>query len=140
MKKILLSLSAIVIMIVTSLSAQNQNKCGTMEYLAAQKAADPGLEQRMADIERQAQQWILNQGNQRTAAVITVPVVFHVVYNTSGQNISDAQCQYQIDQLNADYARTNSDAGNTPSVWQSTAANTMVQFCLAVRDPNGNAT
>jgi hypothetical protein len=140
MKKILLSLCAIVITIVTSLSAQNQNKCGTMEHLAALKAADPTLEARMADLERQTQQWVADHPDQRTAAVITVPVVFHVVYNTSAQNISDAQCQYQLAQLNADYARTNSDAGNTPAAFQSVAANTQVQFCLAVRDPNGNAT
>jgi hypothetical protein len=48
--------------------------------------------------------------------------------------------QAQINQLNADYSRTNSDAGNTPSVWQSIAPNCEVQFCLAQRDPNGNAT
>ncbi len=140
MKKNLLTLCAIALMISTSLLAQNQKRCGTMEYLAAQKAADPTLAARMADVERQTQQWITSHPNYRTTSIITIPVVFHVVYSTSAQNISDAQCQYQLAQLNADYARLNSDAGNTPSVWQSIAANTQVQFCLAVRDPNGNAT
>ncbi|MEP7168574.1 MAG: T9SS type A sorting domain-containing protein [Bacteroidota bacterium] len=140
MKKNLLVLCAIILMTGSSLKAQNLIRCATMEYLAAQKAADPGLEARMADIEKQTQKWVAENANQRTAAVVTIPVVFHVVYNTSAQNISDAQCGYQLAQLNADFARLNSDAGNTPSVFQGVAANTQIQFCFAQRDPNGNAT
>jgi hypothetical protein len=139
MKKILL-ISFCLSLIIASLHAQNLNKCGTMDYYASQKAADPTLESRMVEIERQTQQWIADHPNMRSASVITIPVVFHVVYNTASQNISDAQCQYQLDQLNLDYGRTNADAVNTPSVWQSVAANTQIQFCLAKRDPSGNAT
>lgn len=34
---------------------------------------------------------------------LTIPVVVHVVYNTAGQNISDAQIASQLEALNADY-------------------------------------
>ncbi|MES2622504.1 MAG: M43 family zinc metalloprotease, partial [Bacteroidota bacterium] len=46
----------------------------------------------------------------------------------------------QINQLNLDFARLNTDAVNTPSAFAGVAANTNIQFCLAVRDPNGVAT
>src|SRR5580765_2449816 len=130
-------LIAIVCSIATS--AWSQRNCGTMEHLQVQLQQDPSLVQRMQEIETFTQNWIANHpSGERT--VITVPVVVHVLYNTSAQNISDAQVQAQISQLNADYARLNSDAGNTPGVWQSIAANCEVQFCLAQRDPSGNAT
>ncbi len=71
---------------------------------------------------------------------ITIPVVVHVVYRLSSENISDAQVLSQIDVLNEDFARTNADASNTPSAFASLAANTDIQFCLATVDPNGNPT
>src|SRR5438128_914485 len=110
-------------------SAWSQRNCGTMEHLQWMQQQDPTILTRMQEIETFTQNWISNHPEgQRT--VITIPVVVHVLYNTSAQNISDAQVQAQISQLNADYARLNSDAGNTPSIWQSTAANCEVQFCL----------
>lgn len=138
MKKTLLLFAAVIIAV--SLNAQSQRTCATMEVLAAAKLADPGLEARMQNIERETQQWIANHPESRTSAVITIPVVFHVVYNTAAQNISDARLQSQLNVLNRDYGRTNTDAGSTPSVFQGVAANTNIQFCLAQRDPNGNAT
>ena len=105
-----------------SLGQQNRT-CGTMAYLQQQKAADPGLEQRMAQIEYQTQQWIQSHANlKNTGVVITIPVVVHVVYNTAGQNISDAQIQSQIDVLNEDFRRLNADTSNTPVDFQGVAA------------------
>lgn len=123
-----------------TLSAQqNYHRCATMEYLEAQLKADPALAARMQEIEQHTQHFIEHHTD-AARAVITIPVVIHVVYNTSAQNISDAQIHAQIAQLNADFARLNSDAGNTPSAFAGLAANTNIQFCLATRDPNGNAT
>ena len=118
---------------------QAYHRCSSMEYLAEQIAADPTLVNRMQDIESYTQQFV-RSGNGASRAVINIPVVFHVVYNTSSQNISDAQINAQIAQLNADFARLNSDAANTPSVFAGIAANTNIQFCLAKRDPSGNVT
>ena len=81
MKKHLLLLFALALISGSYLKAQNINRCGTMEYLAAQKAADPDLAARMAEIENQTQKWIAENGNQKTSMVITIPVVVHVLYN-----------------------------------------------------------
>ncbi len=50
--------------------------------------------------------------------------------------MSDAQILSQIQVLNEDFRRTNSDAN---SIW-SQAADSEIEFCMASSDPNGNPT
>ncbi len=143
MKKTLLSLlTAIVMSVVSFAGTPLKRNCGTMDNLQRLKVEDPTLESRMLQIEAQTSAYLqAHKYDQNTTnAVITIPVVFHVVYNTTAQNISDAQCQAQLDQLNLDFARLNADRTSTPSVWSTIAVNTNIQFCMAQRDPSGNAT
>jgi hypothetical protein len=118
-------------------------KCASNDILQQQLADDPARAAVLQQIENQTAAYIIeqqkNHGNS-TQAIVTIPVVFHVIYNTSAQNISDAKCIAQLDQLNLDYARMNSDAGNTPAAFAGLASNTQIQFCLAQRDPSGLAT
>lgn len=72
--------------------------------------------------------------------VIVIPVVVHVLYNTSDQNISDQQVLSQIVSLNNDYRRQNADTINTPLPFKNVAADTRIQFCLAKVDPKGRYT
>jgi hypothetical protein len=65
--------------------------------------------------------------------------VVHVVYNTSAQNVSQAQIDAQIRVLNEDFAYTNPESTTTYQ-YSNVAAPTNVRFVLAKRDPNGNAT
>ena len=125
--------------ILLGLSATAQRNCGSMEYLQDQTNADPERAVRLEQIDAFTTQFI-QSNNMDDRALVTIPVVFHVVYANTTQNISDAKINAQIAQLNADFARLNSDAGNTPSAFAALGANTEVQFCLAQRDPSGNAT
>lgn len=122
----------------TIANAQIRN-CGTMENLERLKAEDPTLESRMQQIEAETQE-IINTTGRSMNAVINIPVVVHVLYNTSAQNISDAQIRSQIDVLNEDFRRLNADKVNTPSAFGTTAADAEINFCLAGKDPNGAAT
>lgn len=135
-----LTMMIVLALTTTLLRAQTNRGCATMEYLEQQKTEDPHLLSRMEQIERDIQQWLDANPQQRNQSVITIPVVFHVVWNTSAQNISDAHILDQLDVLNKDFARLNADAVNTPSVFQSLGVNTSIQFCMAQRDPSGNAT
>src|SRR5690349_21136955 len=63
--------------------------CATMDVLNAQLAADPAMATRMASIEAQTNRFLSNGAAQRTAATVSIPVVVHVLYNTSAQNVSD---------------------------------------------------
>lgn len=72
--------------------------------------------------------------------IYTVQVVFHILYNISSENLSDALIQSQLDVLNACFRRQNADTTNTRSVFKSRAGDTKIQFVLASKDPNGAAT
>lgn len=65
---------------------------------------------------------------------VYIPVVFHVLWNTSAQNIADAKILSQLQSLNDDYSDT-----SCTSIY-SQDVNTNIQFCLATVDPNGNPT
>jgi len=111
-------------------------KCGTMENLEKRMEADPDLAKKMAKIQEFTAQKLLQARKAVDGDIITIPVVVHVVYSNSNENISAAQIQSQIDVLNEDFRRTNSDRDN---VW-SQADDSGIEFCLASIDPNGNAT
>ena len=123
-------------------SAEIKNeKCGTVRHTEYLKSKEPSLQRQITQDENILQQALNNSSIARISnTVYTLPVVVHVVYYTSGQNISDAQIQSQIDVLNEDYSRTNADTSNTPSPFLSFASSTNFQFCLARRDPNGALT
>lgn len=112
-------------------------QCGTTEKMQQQLAADPSLADKRQQIETFTQKWIEKHADNQNREVITIPVVVHVVYKTSAQNISDAQIQSQIDVLNEDFSATNDDITGVPSVWIDRIANTDIQFALAAQDPDG---
>lgn len=120
-------------------TGQHRN-CGTMEHLAHLKAENPSIETNMKQIEKETQKWIAAHGNEKTRLLVTIPVVVHVVYNTTTQNISTAQIQSQITVLNEDFRRLNADKANTPSAFTGVAADAQIEFCLATTDPNGATT
>ncbi|OUV69993.1 MAG: hypothetical protein CBC83_09305 [Flavobacteriales bacterium TMED123] len=117
-----------------------QERCGTTQHLQDLQIQFPEIIEKRVKLEKDIQKWISENPNHQQKSIITIPVVVHVVYNTSQQNISDNQIQSQINVLNADYRRTNVDAMMTPSVWASIAADCEIEFCLATTDPNGNST
>jgi hypothetical protein len=83
---------------------------------------------------------ILNSRNSTAGIVYQIPVVVHVVYNTSEQNISEASIYSQLAVLNNDYRKQNSDVSGVPSHFSPLAADVEIEFCLAHVDPNGNWT
>ena len=119
-----------------------QRHCATPDPHTLPAAQQAVLQQ----IERHTQRFIAQQtlngptANRTSATLYTIPVVVHVLYNTAAQNISDAIIQSQLDVLNADFARTNADASNTPSAFTGVAADLQIRFQLATRDPSGNPT
>jgi len=122
-----------------AVQAQTRN-CGTMQHLDEIKQNDPQVEQRMQVEESVIQNWIANNPESLMPNVISIPVVVHIVYNTSAQNVSDNDVYSQIQVLNEDFRKTNPDASSVPSAFSGVAADCEIEFCLAVRDPSGNTT
>ncbi len=117
------------------LPAQTRN-CAAEELFNLQLAADPALAHRMEAIERHTAHFSRQNGAKERSAV-NIPVVVHVLWNASVENISDEQVRSQIAVLNADFRRQNTDADQTPGVFRNAAADTEINFCLAAQDPNG---
>jgi hypothetical protein len=118
-----------------NLPAVENNVCGSLQY------SNPETKNRMEEMERAVQLHIAHEdANSRTSEPVTIPVVFHVVYNLPAQNISDAQLQSQIDVLNEDFSGANTDIVNVPACFQPLIGNANLQFVLAKQDPNGNST
>ncbi len=139
MKALLLLVSFIIIF---SLPTLAQEKCGTMmlpqnvTYRAEQaEVFETWLAQKSQ--ERRLQRASLRS----TEEEYTIPVVVHIIHNGeslgNGANIPTDQVLGQIDVLNADYRRTNDDASETFPEFLPAASDAMINFQLAVRDPEG---
>ncbi len=82
---------------------------------------------------------IIHEGN-RSQSVVTIPVVVHVIWHDPSENLSDAQIFSQLDVLNEDFRKHNADTGVVRPLFAPLAGDAQIEFCLAQRDPQGNAT
>ncbi len=144
MRRILLVLALLLIRFVTIA----QKDCRYTEYIRESISKDPSI----AAVMQQVQNFTLQQLKPRTVVsasvqttanglpVITIPVVVHIIYNSSEQNISDDQVLSQIAVLNTDYRKLNADTARIPSYYLPYSADCGFQFALAKVDTNGYAT
>ena len=73
-------------------------------------------------------------------SIITIPIVVHVLFNNSSQNISDDEIQSQISRLNLDFRGNNADSLETSHPFYPYFADTKIKFCLASKNPFGGVT
>lgn len=71
---------------------------------------------------------------------IIVPIVFHVVHDNGPENISDAQIQESIVQLNEDFSATNPELSAVEPAFSGLVSDVGMVFRLADFDPNGQPT
>jgi Pregnancy-associated plasma protein-A. len=114
------------------LFSYSQRVCGTYDY-AHTNAVDNSAKRLGVKSEGSGRDTVMGE-------VITVPVVIHVLYNNSSQNISDAQVLSQLTVLNNDYNKLNTDIVNVPAAFSALAADVKIKFCLAHTDPQGRST
>jgi hypothetical protein len=136
MKKIIFTVAVSAI----SFLSYSQRSCHTTENHERLLKENPNLFQRGKDLENFTQNAISKGVVNQEKTVINIPVVFHIVYNTSSQNVSESQIMSQLDVLNNDFRKLNSDVSNTPSTFSSSVADCELNFCLASVDPSGNST
>lgn len=67
---------------------------------------------------------------------IVIPVVFHVVWATEEENLSEQLILSQLQVLNEDFNKNNVDIINVPPAFQKYVGNPGISFCLASRDPD----
>jgi hypothetical protein len=115
----------------TSAAAPEARKCASHEVLEEQMKADPSLRKRMEDLEAFTAKYKANPSAYRLVnGVIEIPVIVHVVYRTSAENISLTQIQSQIDVLNEDFNNTNADRNLAPLEFQDEQTSVGIRFVL----------
>lgn len=81
------------------------------------------------------------RSGQATTSIVTIPVVVHVIHNGdalgANENITDGQVLSQIQVLNEDYRKMPDTPGYNDN---PVGADIEIEFCMAQRDPDGNAT
>ena len=107
-----------------------QQRCGTMERLYYEMEIDGSINFKRQSIEKKINRW-KKQSNASTS--FTIPVVFHILYKNDSEFINSQQILSQLDVLNEDFNRNNSDANQTPNDFLNAAANCDIHFCLAQR-------
>ena len=130
---------------VTSLSVQAQQqaeKCGFNHAVEFLNQQNPNYKQQ---INAAYQQWVIEANakqNKNDKSIYVIPVVFHVVWNSNNlqQNLDDSVLIEQINVLNEDFRRLNADTVNMRSGFAPLVGDGQIEFQLACKDPNGNAT
>jgi hypothetical protein len=109
---------------------QLRRNCGAMaahmmllERFPAFRANQMRLEG--ATAQRRTQKW-----DEKTAKIVTIKTVVHVVFNTAQENISAAQIKSQIAVLNKDFRAKNADAAQAPAPFKGLVADAKVAFKL----------
>ena len=72
--------------------------------------------------------------------IITIPVVWHVIYNGSTGAVSDNNINSAMNLLNNDFQKLSSDQTQVASAFKPIHADTKIEFRLAKKDPDGNPT
>lgn len=123
------TLRVLVYLCFCSIAVSGQRTCAAQDIFQEQMQSNPLFKAFQKSSEGQASSRSTVEG------VITIPVVVHIVYNNAAENISDAQIQSQMDVLNQDFRRLNTDKDN---LWPQ-ASDVEFEFCLATRDTYGDA-
>ncbi|MDF2450734.1 MAG: hypothetical protein K0S26_238 [Bacteroidota bacterium] len=143
MKKLLLTLCLGFLSIASS-KAQTADKCATMPVYM-EHMQNPAIKASLMNAESAARNWLSNPLNKANAVkkqstIIVIPVVVHVVYKNTIQNIPDSQIVRQIQILNECFRRQNPNFAATTAMFDTIGADVEIQFCLAGIDPQGNPT
>jgi pregnancy-associated plasma protein-A len=114
--------------------------CGTVQNFFRQVDLYPALRRNQAMLES-----MTASAARRSLAVAPVfprkiPVVVHVLYNDTADDISDDQIATQIEVLNEDFSNKNSDLSKVPESFKEFVGNPGLEFFLAKVDPSGAAT
>ena len=114
------------------------------EYVNRQVREDISLKDKLEQVDVFTRERTNSPGSTQRVngipAIITVPVVFHILYHTPDQNIGRATLDRLIAALNRDFNKRNADTTNIPSVFKPYATSMGFEFKIATMDPRGVGT
>jgi hypothetical protein len=130
--------------IVTGFQLFAQKRCSMDEYVSRQVSNNVSLKEQLEQVEVFTRQRTNSPGTTQRVnglpEIITIPVVFHILYHTPDQNIERASMDRLIAALNRDFNKKNADTTNIPSVFKPYATSMGFEFKIATMDPQGVGT
>ena len=138
MNQRLISILVILFLLNSALSfAQNSNRtCQSDNSLMKDFQSNEKLKAEILLAEKAIKDFNVNSRTQNTH--YTIPVIVHILYHNSAENIADTQIVKMIDIMNQDFGRSNPDTVNTPLAFQPVASASSFEFCFARQDSLGN--
>jgi len=147
MKNVLLVLFVIVIFPfkgnsqVYDLSEPDRLNCGTAILHNERLQEDPSIQLLMDEENKLAKIYEKNHVSNKMGIIsYTIPVVYHVIHNNGSENVSKADIEASIANLNEDFQKLNIDIADVVPAFAGITADIEVQFRLAHLDPDGNCT
>ncbi len=121
---------------------KGQSSDSTFFQVAERQKNDPAFAANMADFEGKIKAELDRNRQIGEKAlpfqVINIPVVVHLMQSSNGAGIPDQLVNQQLEALNRDFRRKNTDEmSKIPEAFRVLAADTRIQFVLARRDPSG---
>jgi Pregnancy-associated plasma protein-A/Secretion system C-terminal sorting domain len=130
--------------IVTGFQLFAQKSCSMEDYVSKQVSNNVSLKEELEQVEVFTRERTNSTGTTQRVnglpEIITVPVVFHILYHTADQNIERARLELLIAALNRDFNKRNADTTNIPSVFKPYATSMGFEFKIATMDPQGVGT
>ena len=133
MKKLLFLTSIVFLSTINNLQAQQVEECAIDFAHERLMQSDLNYSQNVIKNEALIKQFLENNPNRNSSGVCEIPVVVHIVHTGqsigSGANISMTQINSAIDRMNNRFRNLHGQSVDTE-----------IEFVLAQRDPDGNAT
>lgn len=115
-------------------------RCGSHDFMKQIDNKTGNFMELSNQMMRSVQQTKMFKGTLGADDVITIPVVFHVVYHHDLENLPDSVIQNQLKALNNCFRRRNADTVNMRSDFEGLVGDAKIQFVLASKDPGGQPT
>ena len=123
-----------------SISIAQDKLCGTSQVVNEAIKNNPSLQSLMDNENKKALKYTQNNYGSKSGNNYVIPIVFHVMHNYGGENVSKAQIEDAVRIINEDFQKLNSDTTQIVSQFAGIAADSEIEFRLAQIDPWGNCT
>ena len=130
MKHILLSAVIFVVLFVNSFA--QINNCVFDDFMQKNQRINIDVQKKESTINESISNKV-KAGIVKSNTVLYVPVVFHVMHLNGIENVADSILLKELNNTNAYFS-------NSSPFYNPDGVNTNIQFCLASKDPFGNAT
>ncbi len=138
MKKLIVSTLLFFVAGTMTFAQETTKLCGSEEAMEEAFKMYPGLREHY-----EANQLIINSANpntEKSGALYTIPVVWHILHEYGSENIDDSQIYNAMEIINREFNAADPDSVDVVPEFDTLIGNGKIEFKLATIDPLGNCT